>query len=116
MLSPLANGTLLYNVVDSPAGCVPVTRVDPALDEITPEWSSSGLGSESHMFEKRVFGDGDIYNAELMSGLPVGVQIVGKRWEEEKVIAMMGVVDNALGSSRGFGPSAWRKWKEGSSV
>jgi len=100
-------------VVDSPVGCVPVTRVDPALDGLSPEWSASGLGSESQMSETRVFGDGGVYNAELMNGLPVGVQIVGKRWEEEKVIAMMGVVDDALGPSRGFGPSAWRKWKDG---
>jgi hypothetical protein len=35
--------------------------------------------------------------------VPVGVQIVGRRWEDEKVIGMMHVVDQALGP-RGFGP------------
>lgn len=43
---------------------------------------------------------------EKMAGLPVGIQIVGKKWEEEKVLGMMRVVDRALGNnnnSRGFG-------------
>jgi hypothetical protein len=30
-------------------------------------------------------------------------QIVGKKWEDEKVLALMDVVDKALGE-RGFGP------------
>ena len=46
-----------------------------------------------------------MYDAEAMKGLPVSVQIVGKKWEEEKVIEMMKVVDAALGE-RGFGPGA----------
>jgi Asp-tRNA(Asn)/Glu-tRNA(Gln) amidotransferase A subunit family amidase len=37
-----------------------------------------------------------------MKGLPVGVQLVGNKWEDEKVIAMMRVLDDALGA-RGFG-------------
>lgn len=43
-----------------------------------------------------------IYDVEKMKGLPVGIQIVGKKWEEEKVVGMMRVVDQALGR-RGFG-------------
>lgn len=103
-------------MVDSPVGCVPVTRVDPALDELTPEWESTSLGCESKVFEQRVFGPGGAYNAKAMSGLPIGIQVIGKRWEDEKVVALMGVVDDALGSSRGFGPSAWQNWKEGTST
>jgi hypothetical protein len=30
-------------------------------------------------------------------------QLVGRTWEDEKVLAMMGVLDDALGE-RGFGP------------
>jgi Asp-tRNA(Asn)/Glu-tRNA(Gln) amidotransferase A subunit family amidase len=36
------------------------------------------------------------YNAEKMKGLPVGVQIAGRRMEEEKVLAGMQVVQEAL--------------------
>lgn len=43
-----------------------------------------------------------------MKGLPVGVQVVGRKWEEEKVIAMMHVVDKVLEKKRtGFGPGSW---------
>ena len=40
-----------------------------------------------------------------------GVQIVGRNWEDEKVIAIMHVVDKALGP-RGFGPGAWEDFQK----
>ena len=36
------------------------------------------------------------YDASKMHGLPVGVQIVGRRLEEEKVLAVMQRVEEAL--------------------
>lgn len=48
-----------------------------------------------------------MYNPEAMKGMPVNIQLVGKKWEEEKVLAMMEVVDTVLGKERGFGPGAW---------
>jgi amidase len=44
-----------------------------------------------------------------MDGMPIGVQIAGKIWEDEKVLAMMRVVDDALGKERGFGPGSWEQ-------
>ncbi|KAI5121616.1 hypothetical protein M0805_001147 [Coniferiporia weirii] len=106
ILSPLASGTILYNVIDSPVGIVPVTRVDPIQDQLTDEWVS-GPGLGSRMLENGLYRMRNAsYNPEQMKGLPVGVQIAGKSYEEEKVIAMMKLVDDALGS-RDFGPSAW---------
>ena len=35
-----------------------------------------------------------------MHGLPVGVQIVGRRLEEEKVLAIMSRVEDALGEQK----------------
>lgn len=104
--------TSLYNVVDSTVGCVPVTFVDPLLDAVTPEWRALDAAG-SYMIEKRVYSvegskDKAIYDAEAMKGLPAGVQIVGGKWEEEKVIEMMKVVDRALGA-RGFGPGEFTK-------
>ncbi len=49
-----------------------------------------------------------VYNAEKMKGLPCGVQVVGGKWEEERVIEIMKVVDAALGP-RGVGPGEWSK-------
>lgn len=46
-----------------------------------------------------------------MKGMPVGIQVVGKKWEEENLLAMMHVVDNALGKARGFGPGSWDEFK-----
>lgn len=96
----------MFNVVDSPVGVIPVTRVDPTKDQLTDEWAKSS-SSSTKMFEDGLYkGKEPIYNPEAMKGLPVGVQIVGKSWEDEKVIAMMRIADNALGP-RGFGPAAW---------
>ncbi|THH09917.1 hypothetical protein EW145_g1672 [Phellinidium pouzarii] len=105
-LSPLAAGTILYNVIDSPVGVVPVTRVDPAQDQLTDEWMD-GPGRGSRIFENELYKSKNApYNPEQMKGLPVAVQIVGKSYEDEKVIAMMKIVDDALGP-RSFGPDAW---------
>ena len=45
-----------------------------------------------------------------MEGLPVGIQVVGQPWGEEKVLAIMHVIDGALGP-RGFGPGSWEPSK-----
>ena len=114
----IVTSTVLYNIVDSPVGVIPVTRVDPKLDALTEEWTvrGEGKGQGSSLVEARLYTITDsIYNVNAMAGLPVGVQIAGKSWEEEKVVEMMKVVDRALGE-RGFGPGSYRKWKEGSSA
>ncbi|EKM49959.1 uncharacterized protein PHACADRAFT_264416 [Phanerochaete carnosa HHB-10118-sp] len=106
-IASLACSALLYNVVDSPAGTVPVTRVDPSLDRLTDEWRSQPAAG-SPTLEGLVYkGDDAIYNVDKMAGLPIGVQVVGKKWEEEKVVEMMKVVDCALGK-RSSGPGSWK--------
>ncbi|KAG8945601.1 hypothetical protein FRC04_000648 [Tulasnella sp. 424] len=109
LLSPLAFATSLYNVVDHPVGIVPVTRVDKTKDAISEEWNDPATGGpkgspiiHATMYE----GPKAAYDPVAMDGIPVGVQVVGKPWEDEKVVEMMKVVDGALGK-RGFGPGAW---------
>ena len=109
----LANATILYNVVDSPVGTIPVTRVDPTLDGLTDEWTKrgEGKGQGSYLVERDMYGTSTpAYDVNAMKGLPVGVQIVGKKWEDEKVIEIMKLVDEALGSSKRFGPSREQNW------
>ena len=90
-------------MVESPVGIVPVTRVDVSKDELTEDWVE-GPGHGSKLFEREAFeGKNPAYDPKKMTNIPIGVQIIGKRWEEEKVISMMHVVDQALGP-RGFGP------------
>ncbi|EJD07629.1 amidase signature enzyme [Fomitiporia mediterranea MF3/22] len=107
-LSPLAAGTILYNIIDSPVGIVPVTRVDPKLDALTADWAHNPeKGSGSRILEDELYRKRNApYDPVKMAGLPVGIQVVGKSLEDEKVIAMMKIVDEALGP-RDFGPSAW---------
>lgn len=104
-LAPLACSTLLYNVVDSPVGVVPVTRVDAARDGLSDAWRAAP-GNGSKLLESALYGPDGAYDAQAMEGLPVGVQIIGEAWGEEKVLAVMHIVDAALGP-RGFGPGTW---------
>jgi hypothetical protein len=105
--------TILWNVIDSSVGLVPVTFVDSTLDALTPSWWSRQRSSPgAPLVEGRVYGKegvlGGIYDAKEMEGLPVGVQIVAGHWQEEKAIELMKVVDKALGP-RGFGPGEFTK-------
>lgn len=134
-VSPIANATIVYNCTDSPAGVVPVTRVDRARDGLTKEWTGGGYGSavlEGRLYRRpcdagmkggkggKATGEGVTvtggksgtcgkpwYDVEAMHGMPVGVQVAGRRWEEEKVLGMMRVLDEALGE-RGFGPGSFK--------
>ncbi|KAJ3572368.1 hypothetical protein NP233_g3128 [Leucocoprinus birnbaumii] len=104
---PIAEATTYWNLVDHPAGIIPVTRADSTRDQVTEEWwKEPGHGSK--VLETGLFGGSKaLYNPEAVHGMPVAIQVVGQRWEDEKVLAMMRVVDGALGSGRGFGPGAW---------
>lgn len=103
----MAAGTTLYNLVNCPTGCMPVTKVDPSKDGITEEWTK--LPSPSLIERALYHGKKPIYDPVAMQGMPVGIQVVGRKWEDEKVLAMMQVVDTALGKDRGFGPGSFSK-------
>ena len=109
-LAPIACATLVYNMIDSPVGVIPVTRVDPARDALSDEWRAAP-GNGSKLLENELYGPKGAYDVHAMEGLPVGVQIVGEAWGEEKVLAIMHVVDAALGP-RGFGPGSWAPSKQ----
>lgn len=109
-LAALAAATIMYNVVDSPVGTIPVTRVNPDTDQL-PRDFVAGASGRSKVFDKRMYlGNNPVYDPKAMEGMPVGIQLVGKKWEDEKVLAMMRVVDEALGP-RGFGPGSWKSRK-----
>ncbi|KAG2351605.1 amidase signature domain-containing protein [Suillus spraguei] len=109
-LSVLAAATITYNVIDSPVGTIPVTRVNPDTDNLSTDFVVGAFG-RSKMFEGRMYlGKNPVYDPKAMEGIPVGVQLVGKKREDEKVLAMMHVVDAALGP-RGFGPGSWEPIK-----
>lgn len=84
-----------------------MTRVDAKLDSSLPsssgyaKWNKTkGFETCSSMLSSEAY---RLYNADKWAGLPVGVQVVAQRGQEELSIGMMKVLDDALGS-RGFGP------------
>jgi len=95
LLSPLAISTIYFNVVEGTVGAIPVTRVDKELDQLPDDFLTGSTGIK--LLERRVYeGTDPAYDAVKMHGLPVGVQIAGPVWEEEKVLAMMGVVEGLV--------------------
>jgi hypothetical protein len=143
ILSPLAVGTILYNVVESSVGVVPVTTVQPLHDQLSEKWlAGSSLSRDavkvakvgtvspektvvvnaeedtgrhgSKLIQRNLYqssqGYPAVYDPDVMDGLPVGVQIVGRIHEDEKVLEMMRIVDEALGRRDFFGPGSGTRY------
>lgn len=112
-LSPLAIHTIFWNVVDSSVGVIPVTRVSRDLDELPAGWDVAIAKSSSPWLGKKLYHG--VYDADKMHGIPIGVQIVGPAWHEEKVLKMMTVLNEALETLHGqqFGPGCATRFKSG---
>lgn len=82
-VSMICAATVMFNVLEYPVACVPVTRVDHVKDSHDkadgPEfkrWQDDGDAQRgSWMISKALYEQG-IYDAEKMEGLPVGIQVV----------------------------------------
>ncbi|KAF2668936.1 amidase signature enzyme [Microthyrium microscopicum] len=81
--------TFLFNLLDYSAGVMPVTKVDADLDKLPSNFSLKKLNGVAQGAYKH-------YDSFKMSGLPVGVQVVGRRLEEEKVLSIMSRIKLAL--------------------
>ena len=69
---------------------MPITRVDRTLDKLPRAFRPR------NKIEKDAYVG---YDADEMHGLPVGVQIVGRRLEEEKVLEGMKLIEGLLKSN-----------------
>ena len=68
-----------WNLVDHPALVFPVTKADPALDPVEADFRPmSASDEENHKAYE---------NTELYIGAPVSLQLVGRRYEDEKVLS-----------------------------
>lgn len=74
-----------FNVLDLAAGTIPVTKV---LMSDAP-----AKGPYRNFTEQTIQ---EAYDPETFLDCPISVQIVGRRWQEEKVFDMMYAVDDAL--------------------
>ncbi|ETI27130.1 hypothetical protein G647_09812 [Cladophialophora carrionii CBS 160.54] len=82
--------TFLWNLLDYSAGILPVSKVDAQKDAL-PKGFKPANGIEKGAYK--------YYNAQEMAGLPIAVQVVGRRLTEEKVLAYMKVVTDSLAES-----------------
>ena len=71
-----------------------MTHVDKILDRLPATFRFQDLNGVAK-------GAYQHYDAESMHGLPVAVQIIGQRLQEEKVLAIMERVEEALESTGG---------------
>lgn len=111
-LSPLALQTIYWNVVDSTVGVIPVTRVAAELDALSDKLKQEKIEKAgSRLLAKEYYST--VYNPTAMQGLPVGIQIVGPAWHEEKVLQIMEVLDDALAKKQGrlFGPGVGSQYE-----
>lgn len=81
--------TFLWNLLDYTCGIIPVTKVDPVKDALP-------LGFKLNRLNGVAQGAYKYYDAQKMAGLPVAIQVVGRRLEEEKVLAVMERIEGAL--------------------
>jgi len=81
--------------LDYSAGVLPVTHVDKVVDTL-------GLSTRFKPRNAIEKGSYKMYDSAAMHGLPVGVQVVGRRLEEEKVMEGMKIVQHLL-KKDGFG-------------
>jgi fatty acid amide hydrolase len=80
-LFPAGSYANMYNVLGNPAGVVSITRVQP--------------GEESDRVVSNDLADITAKDVEQGSvGLPVGVQVVGRHWREDVVLAVMSVIED----------------------
>ncbi|KAG1867289.1 amidase signature enzyme [Suillus subalutaceus] len=79
--------TFLFNLLDYSAGVMPITHVDATADAL-PRTFRPRNAIERNYYR--------MYDASAMEGLPVGVQIVGRRLEEERVLEGMKLIERLM--------------------
>jgi len=80
--------TAHWNLLDYPGVVFPVTTVDPNLDVVDANYVPKNAQDE---FVHRM------YTPETFADAPVSLQIVGRRQEDEKVLAALVEIERAMG-------------------
>lgn len=78
--------TSVWNLLDYPGAVFPVTHVQK--EDVKPEYEPQ---NES---EKEIW---DTYSPEEWLGLPICLQVVGRRYQEEKLLADLEVIEGTMG-------------------
>ena len=80
--------TSQWNLLEYAAAVFPVTTVDPKLDIKPMDYTPKN--------EKDKF-NWDLYNPETYVNAPVGLQIVTRKWEDEKCLAVVKAIEQTMG-------------------
>ncbi|KAI4268032.1 MAG: hypothetical protein L6R38_007989, partial [Xanthoria sp. 2 TBL-2021] len=75
------------NLMDYSAAVIPVTRADKSVDRFDHQYQPLNEVDRKNW---------EAYDPETYDGAPVGLQIVARKWEEEKVWAIAKILDTAL--------------------
>ncbi|KAF2868014.1 amidase signature domain-containing protein [Massariosphaeria phaeospora] len=81
--------TSQWNLLDYPAVVAPVTKVDPAIDLAKPDYVPR---NEQDEYNYQLYDEPQRY-----ANAPVSVQLVGRRYEDEKVLEAMAYIEEKIG-------------------
>ncbi|OAP57627.1 hypothetical protein AYL99_08365 [Fonsecaea erecta] len=76
-----------YNMLDMPGVVIPVGKVDKTVDVEDKKYSPINERDQENY---------DMYDPELWDGAPLGVQIVGRNFDDEFVLACASIIDEVL--------------------
>lgn len=82
--------TAHWNLLDYPGAVFPVTTVDSSKDIKDVDYEPKN-DQDRFIY--------NMYDANIFEGAPVGLQLIGRRLQEEKVLAALEEIDRALGRS-----------------
>ncbi|KAK2761319.1 hypothetical protein FQN54_001841 [Arachnomyces sp. PD_36] len=80
--------TAQWNLLDYPAAIFPVTRVDPSIDVAETDYQP--LNSQDEFNHK-------LYDPNVYRGAPVSLQLVGRRYEDEKLLEALEFIKEKTG-------------------
>ncbi|KAI4122642.1 MAG: hypothetical protein LQ338_005690 [Usnochroma carphineum] len=80
--------TSQWNLLDYPALVFPVGKVDPEVDAVEEGYKPM---NEKDEFNYR------LYEPEKYRGAPVSLQLIGRRYEDEKVVEALGYIKDKIG-------------------
>ena len=81
--------TSVWNLLDYPAAVFPVTTVDLVKDQVEVDYKPrNALDRENY----------NLYtSAEVYANAPIGLQVVGRRFDDEKVMRCVELIERAMG-------------------
>jgi amidase len=87
--------TKVFNFVDYPAVVLPAGHVSKELDSEAA--GSMGLYRPRNAFDEWNW---NLFDADTMNGMPIGIQVVARRLQEEKVLGAAKAIDDILKMSQ----------------